>query len=50
MKNELRGKIMTKFVGLRAKPFSNLIDEGIEDKKAKRTKKYVIKRKLKFEN
>ena len=26
-----------------------LIDEGSEDKKAKDTKKYVVKRKLKFE-
>ena len=39
MKNELGGKIITKFVGLRAKPFSNLIDEDIEDKNVKRTKK-----------
>ena len=28
----------------------NLIDDGSEDKKAKSTKKCVIKRKLKFEN
>ena len=38
MKDELGGKIMTTFVGLRAKTYSNLIDHGIEDKKAKGTK------------
>ena len=39
MKDELDGKIMTKFVGLRAKTYSYLIDNGNEDKKAKDTKK-----------
>ena len=38
MKDELGGKIMTKFVGLRAKTYSHLIDDGNEDKKAKHTK------------
>ena len=41
---------MTKFVGLRAKTYSFLIDYGSEDKKAKGTIKSVIKTKLKFEN
>ena len=50
MKHELGGKIMTKFVGLRAKTYSYLIDDSNEDKKAKGTKECVIKRKLKFEN
>ena len=50
MKDELVGKIKTKFVGLKAKTYSYLIDDGGEDKKAKGTKKCVIKRKLKFEN
>ena len=50
MKYELGGKIMTKFVGLRVKNYSYLIDDGGEDKKAKSTKKCVIKRKLKFES
>ena len=41
---------MTKFVGLRAKTYSYLRDDGNEDKKAKGTKMRVIKRKRKFEN
>ena len=40
---------MTKFVGLRAKTYSYLRDDGSEDKKAKGTKMCVI-RKRKFEN
>ena len=44
-KDELGGKIMTKFVGLRAKTYSYLIDDGSEDEKAKGTKKYLVKRK-----
>ena len=50
MKDELGRKIMTKFVGLKAKPYNYLIDGDGEDKKAKDTKKCVIKRKIKFEN
>ena len=46
MKDELGGKIMTKFVGLRAKTYSYLIDDCSEDKKAKGTKKCVIKNKI----
>ena len=49
MKDDLSGKIMNIFFGLRAKNFSYLIDDDSEDKKAKNTKKYVMKRKLKFE-
>ena len=50
MKNELTGKIVIKFVGLRAKSYSYLIDDGSEDKKAKNTKNFVIKGNFKFEN
>ena len=41
---------MAKFVGLSAKIYSYLIDDGSQDKKAKGTKKCVIKKNLKFEN
>ena len=48
MKDELGGKIMTKFVALRPKTYSSLTDDCEEDKKSKGTKKCVIKRRLKF--
>ena len=41
---------MLKFVGLRAKNYSYLIDVDSEEKNAKGTKECVIKRKLKIEN
>ena len=50
MKDELWGKIMTKFVGLRAKTNRYLIDDGSEDKKAKGTKTWVIKKQLQFKS
>ena len=50
MKDDLVGKNVTKFVGLKVKIYSYLIDYGSENKKAKGTKNCVIKRKLKFEN
>ena len=50
LKDELGRKIITKSVGLRVKTYIYLIDDGSEDKKAKRHKECVIKRKLKFEN
>ena len=50
MKDELGRKIKRKFDGLTAKNYSYLIDEDSEDKKAKRTKKCVIRRELQFEN
>ena len=50
MNNKLREKIMTKFVRLKPKTYSYLIDDVIENKNAKGTKKCVIKRKLKFQN
>ena len=48
--NDELGKIMAKLVGVRAKTYSYLIDDGSEDEKAKGIKKCVIKIKLKFEN
>ena len=48
MKDELGGKIMIEFVALRPKTYSYLMDEDSEAKKAKGTKKCVIKRLLKF--
>ena len=50
MKDELGGQIMKEFVGLRAKTYSYLKDTNDEDRKAKGTKKCVIKRKLKFQD
>ena len=48
MKDGLGGKIMTEFVALRPKPYSYLTDDCEKDKKAKGTKKCVIKRRLRF--
>ena len=48
MKDELGGKIITEFVTLRPKTYSFLTDDGKENKKAKGTKKSVIKKKIKF--
>ena len=39
-----------KFFGLRVKTYRYLIDDDSEDEKAKGAKRFVIKRKLKFEN
>ena len=49
-KEELGGRIMKEFVGLRAKTYAYLMDDDSEHKKAKGTKKCVIKRELKFKN
>ena len=46
MKHELGGKIMTKFVGLRAKTYSYLIHDGSAVKKREGYKKCVLKSKL----
>ena len=46
MKDELGGKIITEFVTL--KTYSYLTDDGKEDKKAKGTKKCVMKKLIKF--
>ena len=43
MKDEFCGKFMAKFVGLGAKSYSYLTDDGSDDKKATGTKKRAIK-------
>ena len=48
IKDELGGKIMPELVALRPKTYSCLTDDYEEDKKAKGTKKCVIKRRPKF--
>ena len=49
-KDELGGKIMKEFCGPRAKTYAYLMDDDIEKKKAKGTKKCIIKRRLTFKN
>ena len=49
-KDELVGKIMKEFCALRAKTYAYLMDDDIEKKKAKGTKKSIIKRRLMFES
>ena len=48
MKDELAGKIIKEFVTLKPKTYSFLTDDGKEDKKAKGTKKCIIKKMIKF--
>ena len=48
IKDGLGEKIMTEFVALRAKTYFYLMDDDSEVKKAKKTKKCVIKRILRF--
>ena len=50
MKYELCGKIMTEFVALRTNTYSYLNYDDKEEKKAKGTKKCVIKKKIKFDD
>ena len=50
MKDELGENILEEFIGLRPKSYSYLMDNGKVDKKAKGTKKCVIKRCLMFNN
>ena len=49
-KDELDGKIMTEFCALRAKAYAYGLDDDTEKKKAKGTKKCLIKRALMLEN
>ena len=49
-KDELGGKIMIEFCALRAKAYAYKLDDDTEMKKAKGTKKCIVKRELKSEN
>ena len=49
-KDELRGKIMAKLCGRRSETYAFLLDDNTEKKRAKGTKKCVIKRRLKFDD
>ena len=49
-KYEIGGKIMTEFCALRAKSYAFKLDDDTEMKKAKGTKKCMVKRELMFEN
>ena len=50
MKDELGGRIMTEFITLRPTAYTYLTDDSKEYKKAKGTKKRVIKRMIKFDD
>ena len=50
MKNELGDKIMKEFIELKPKCYATLMDDYRVDKKAKGTKKHVIKKCIKFDN
>ena len=50
MKDESGGRVITECVALRPKTYSDLTDDCKEDKKAKGTKKCVIKRMIKFDD
>ena len=48
-KDELGGKIMTEFIALRAKVYAYITEDGSVHKRAKGTKKCIIKREIMFE-
>ena len=50
LKDELGGKIMIEFSAHRAKTYSFLLNDDIEKKRVKDTKKCIIKRKIIFEH
>ena len=49
-KDELNGKTMAKLCAPRSKTYVYKMDDDIEKKKVKRTKKYVIKPRIKFDH
>ena len=49
-KDELGGKIMNEFCALRAKTYSFKLDDDTKNKRAKGTKKCIVKREITFKN
>ena len=49
-KGELGGKMMSEFCALRAKAYAYKLDDDTEIKKAKNTKKCIVKREITFKN
>ena len=49
-KDKLEGKIMTEFCALRVKAYAYTLDDVTEKKKAKGTKKCIVKREITFKN
>ena len=49
-KDELGGKIMNEFCALRAKTYSFKLDDDTENKRAKGTKKFIVKKEITFKN
>ena len=49
-KDKLDGKIMKEFCALRAKAYAYKLDDDTENKKAKGTKKCIVKREITFKN
>ena len=49
-KDELGGKVMIEFCALRAKAYAYRLDDDTEKKKAKGTKKCIVKREITFKN
>ena len=50
MKDECGGKLMSEFIGLRAKLYAYRMYEGKEEKRCKGVKKYVVKKNISFED
>ena len=50
MKDEIAGKSISKFVGLRSKLYAVKMDEGKETKKCKGTKKNIVKQEISFKD
>ena len=49
-KDELGGKVITEFIALRAKAYAYITEDGSVHKRAKGTKKCIIKREIMFEH